>query len=115
MRDEWAHLSLTLLDGIGAPLTTEVVIMKLEIAVEVKHADVIEKAVRGRTDGREYLIREQLGYVDTGKPYPQEVRIPVETGREPYAVGKYLVDPTCLYVDRYGKLSLGRVKLVPAK
>ncbi len=89
--------------------------MKLEIAVEIKHAEVIEKAVRGRTDGREYLIREQLGYVDTGKPYPQEVRIPVENGREPYGPGKYTVDPSCLYVDRYGKLSLGRLKLVIAK
>ncbi len=89
--------------------------MKLDIPIEVKLAGVIEKAVRGRADGREYLIREQVGYVDLGKPYPQEVRIPVETGREPYAVGKYVVEPSCLYVDRYGKLSLGRLKLVLAK
>ena len=25
-----------------------------------------------------------------------------------------MVDPTCVYVDRYGKLSLGRLKLMPA-
>jgi hypothetical protein len=89
--------------------------MNIEISVEIKLAGVIEKAVRGKSDGREYLIREQVGYVDTGKPYPQEVRIPVETGREPYAVGKYMVDPACVYVDRYGKLSLGRLKLIAAK
>jgi hypothetical protein len=86
--------------------------MKLEIIIEVKSGAVSEKTVRGK-DGREYLIREQAGWVDLGKPYPQEVRISLERGQEGYAAGEYLMDQSCLYVDRYGKLSLGRLKLVP--
>jgi hypothetical protein len=86
--------------------------MKLEIIIEVKSGAVSEKTVRGK-DGREYLIREQGGWVDLGKPYPQEVRISLERGQEGYAAGQYLMDESCLYVDRYGKLSLGRLKLIP--
>lgn len=85
--------------------------MKLEIAVEVKSADVVERTHRGQT-GREFLFREQLGWVDLGKPYPQEVHIPVAKGREPYAPGTYMVDAACVYVDRYGKLSFGPLRLV---
>jgi len=86
--------------------------VKVEILIEVKSAAVMEKTVRGK-DGREYLIREQTAWADIGKPYPQEVRISLEKGQEPYPVGQYVMDPACLYVDRYGKLTLGRLKLSP--
>jgi len=86
--------------------------MKLEINIEVKSGGVFEKTVRGK-DGREYLIREQYGWVDLGKPYPQEVRISLDRAQDPYSAGEYVMDRSCLYVDRYGKLSLGRLKLLP--
>jgi hypothetical protein len=89
--------------------------MRFDISIEIKLADVMEKTVMARKDGRQCLIREQIGWIDIGKPYPQEVRIPVENGKEPYAPGKYTVDPACLYIDRYGKLALGRLRLLAAK
>lgn len=89
--------------------------MKLDVPIEIKNAGVTEKTVTARKDGRQYLIREQVGWIDIGKPYPQEVRIPVENGKDPYAPGKYTVDPACLYLDRYSKLTLGRLRLLPAK
>jgi hypothetical protein len=89
-------------------------IMKFEISSEVNLAGITEKTVTGK-DGKEYLIREQVGWVDLGKPYPQEVRIPIQKGRDKYEPGKYLIDPACLYVDRYGQLSLGRLRLIAVK
>lgn len=52
----------------------------MEVRIEVKSAAVYQKTVRGK-DGKEYVIREQSGYVDLGRPYPQEIRIPVEQGQ----------------------------------
>jgi hypothetical protein len=89
--------------------------MKLEVPIEIKSVDVTQKTVRGNKDGKEYLIRSQRGWVDLGKDYPQEIQVPLAANQDSYAVGKYLVDPACLYVDRYGNLSLGRVRLLPLK
>jgi hypothetical protein len=88
--------------------------MKFEIAVEIKSAEVLEKAIRTKA-GQDLQIREQIGWGDLGKPYPHEIRIPLEQGKAPYPVGKYLVDAGCVYVDRYGKLSLGRLRLIPTE
>lgn len=81
--------------------------------IEVRSTNVTQKTVRGK-DGKEYVIREQVGWIDLGKAYPQEVRIPVENGKEAYPPGKYDMDPSCIYVDRFGKLSLGRLRLIRA-
>lgn len=89
--------------------------MKLEIRIEVKSVDVTQKTVRSNRDGKEYLIRSQPGWAHLGKDYPQEIRVPLEAGQEPYAAGAYWLDSTCLYVDRYGNLALGRVRLLPIK
>ena len=86
----------------------------MQVNIEVKSGEIAEKTVRGK-DGREYLIRDQVGWVDLGKAYPQEIKIPVEKGKEPYKPGKFVMDSACLYVDRYGTLSLGRLKLIAAK
>ncbi len=85
------------------------------IKIEVKSPDVAEKSVVSKKDGQRYLIRSQAGWIDLGKFFPQEVRIPIDQGKEPYPVGKYTMDPSCLYVDRYGTLSLSRLRLVPLK
>lgn len=89
--------------------------MKIEILVEVKSGNVAEKTIKSKRDGREYLIREQVGWADLGKEYPQEIRIPLEKSQEAYAAGRYQIDPACLYVDRFQTLSLGRIRLVQRK
>lgn len=85
----------------------------MNVKIEVKSNMVDQKTVKGK-DGKEYIIREQAGWVDLGKAYPQEIRIPVEQGKDAYPSGHYAMDPSCLYVDRFGRLSLGRLRLVPA-
>ena len=89
--------------------------MKIEIPIEVKSTELMQKTVRGKKDGKEYVIREQTGWIDVGKDYPQEIRIPIEIGKEAYPKGKYLMDPSCVYIARYQTLSLGRLRLIPLK
>jgi hypothetical protein len=86
--------------------------MSIQIQIEVKDAKVERKRIT-RKDGSQLEIGEQRAYVHVGKPYPTEIVIPVDiaAGQMPYDAGRYQMDPSCLYVDRYGKLSLGRLKL----
>jgi len=85
--------------------------MKLEIKIEIKSPDVLTKRVTATKTGRVFEINEQLGYVELEKPYPLEVRVPLESPDKPYSPGMYLVDPSCVYVNRYGQLQLGRLRL----
>ena len=85
--------------------------MKFEVTVEVKSRDVLTKRGIASKTGKEYAIHEQIGYVELEKPYPLEMRIPVQSPDTPYAPGTYLIDPSCLYVNRFGQLQLGRLKL----
>lgn len=85
----------------------------MQVKIEVRSPAIDQKTVKGK-DGKEYVIREQSGWIDLGKAYPQEVRIPVEQGKDAYPAGHYAMDPSCLYVDRFGKLSLGRLRLIPS-
>ena len=87
----------------------------MQIKIEVKSDHVETKTVRRKIDGKEYHICEQGGWIDLGKAYPQEVRIPIEEKQPPYPAGRYVMDPTCVYVDRFGKLMIGRLRLLPAK
>lgn len=87
--------------------------MKFELPIDIKSTDIEEK--RGTSKlGKPYHIREQCGYADLGKPYPSEIRIPLDQVSAPYPIGPYVLDPACLYVDHYGRLSMGRLKLLPA-
>jgi hypothetical protein len=85
--------------------------VKLEIQVEIKSKEVLTKRGIATKTGKPFEIHEQIGYVELDKPYPQEMRVPVERPDTPYAPGTYLVDASCLYVNRYGQLQLGRLKL----
>jgi hypothetical protein len=87
----------------------------MQIKIEIKSPEATQRTIRSKKDGKEYLFRNQSGWVDLGKAFPQEIQIPLDSGHEPYGVGKYIMDPACLYVDRYGNLSLGRLRLIHLK
>jgi len=80
--------------------------------VTSKSTAIQEKNVRSK-EGKEFLIREQIGWAYIGKDYPQEIRVPIEPGKTAYAPGNYDIDPSCIYPDRFGKLHLGRLRLCP--
>ena len=87
--------------------------MKLEVAVEIKSEQIFEKSGTSKL-GKPFRIREQSGYVDLGKAYPVEIKVPLDETSPPYTIGRYTINPGCLYVDRYGQLALARLKLVHA-
>lgn len=88
------------------------------INVEIKSDQVQTKAGVSAKTGKPYSIREQEGYAQifgrNGEPAPYPVRITLalEDGAQAYAPGQYTIDPRCVYVDRFGGLTMGRVKLV---
>lgn len=86
--------------------------MKFELPIEIKTTDVHEKRGTSKV-GKPYHIREQCGYIDLGKPYPSEIRISLDQVSAPYPPGTYMLDPECLYVDHFGRLTIGRLKLLP--
>ena len=84
----------------------------MDVKIEVKSAEVVQRTGTGN-NGKPYAFREQVGWIDTGDEYPQKVRVPVEQGKAP--PGSYVMDPSCLYVGKFNNLSLGRLRLLPAK
>jgi hypothetical protein len=109
-----AHLSPTLLDGIGALIAIASEAHAVNVKIEIKSGEVLTRTGTDKT-GKPYAFREQVGWLDTGEEYPEKVRVPVEQGKAPYPPGKYVMDPTCLFVGKFNKLSLGRLRLLPAK
>jgi len=57
--------------------------------------------------GSAYSIREQEAYVDTGKRFPEAIKLSLEKDQAPHAVGEYTIDldKSC-YVGRFGGLEL---------
>ena len=86
----------------------------MNVKIEIKSGEVLQRAGTGK-DGKPYAFREQIGWLDTGEEYPHKIRVPVEQGKAPYPPGNYVMDPSCLYVGKFNKLSLGRLRLLPVK
>lgn len=84
--------------------------MKLQVLVEVTKVEVNEKRGTSR-QGKPYVIREQNVWAQTGKEYPESMTVRLEDNDGPYQPGKYMVTEDCLYINQYGQLSVGRVKL----
>ena len=91
------------------------------IDIEVKSAYVNTKSGVSAKSGKPYSIREQEAYAHVyGRdckpaPYPVRVNLSLEDDQPPYQPGLYTLSPVCVYVDRFGSLSLARPKLMPAQ
>lgn len=86
--------------------------------VRVTDGQVIEKTgtyQRGPNAGRQYKIRKQTAWVDTGKAFPQEVTIELGPDQAPFPPGDYVVTPQCFYVARFGELRVDLKHMQPAK
>lgn len=87
--------------------------MNFEIAIEIKSLEIHERRGISRS-GKPFHIREQFGYIDLGKPYPLETRISLDQAAAAYPPGPYFLDPGSIYVNRFGQLAIGRMKLISA-
>lgn len=68
--------------------------------------------------GKPYSIREQeawmFGYGRDGKPqpHPQKIKLTLDDDQPPYEIGNYTLDPSSIYVDRFGQIAI-RARLRP--
>lgn len=91
------------------------------IRIEIKTANVTPRnivAKQGPRAGQTIQLLEQEAYAETygdnGKhAYPSRITLNLESNEKPYPPGVYTVDPASLYVDRFQKLQLGRLRLTP--
>lgn len=90
----------------------------MALKVIVKSIDIAQREGTSRR-GQPYKIRSQDAYIHTyladGRqaPYPERFALNLEDGQEPYPVGEYTLDTDpCIYVGDFGRLTLGRPRLV---
>lgn len=100
------------------------------IRIEVKAAVVARRDItikQGPKAGQISTFFEQEAWAYTFNrdgephPFPQRCVINIDPvtvngtpqAPNPYPVGNYQPDPSCLYIDRFGCLTLGRLKLKP--
>ncbi len=81
--------------------------------IEIKSDRVDE--YHGQKDGRQFVIRNQTGWlhVDGSQDYPERVKVRIDDGQPPYAPGMYLIADESYYINRFGSLQLGALRLVP--
>jgi len=89
------------------------------LKIEVKSPEVTQKSGVSAKSGKPYNIREQEAYAHVfgrdGKLqlYPVRISLTLADDAAPYAPGVYQLDPSCIYVDRFGGLAIARPRLIP--
>ena len=83
--------------------------MKIEI-----QTDAITTRSGTSAAGKPYTIRSQEGWLHTaGAPYPTRLEINLDDNQPPHSPGHYDVAEESFFVDKYRRLSVGRLKLIP--
>lgn len=94
------------------------------IRVEVSSVEVKERPVSFLAkDGKkkEFLAREQVVYAyvvgASGQPsaYPEKALVNLDEKQEPYPVGWYSLAPQSVQLNRFCKMELRAIRLVPLK
>lgn len=80
--------------------------------VRVKSAQVTERRINRKSDGKSFLFREQQGVVQVGEE-TRVISVGLADEQSPYAPGEYELTDGSFYVDRNGRLQLGRLSLKP--
>ncbi len=87
------------------------------LRIEIKSPEV--RTISGTSKaGKPYAIRDQEAYAWTvgrdGKPreYPERISVQLEDDQEAYRPGFYTLAPQSLYVGDFGRLQMGKPKLV---
>jgi hypothetical protein len=65
--------------------------------------------------GKPYSITEQEGWIDLANGERRKVRLTLQDGKPPFAIGEYTLGADSYFVGDYGALQLGRLDLVPLK
>lgn len=89
------------------------------INIEIKEGKLNRREITSKKDGKQMVFLDQEAYAYTvdkqGKlrDYPEACRISLDIDQVPYPPGLYVLQPSSIYVDRFGALALSRPKLKP--
>lgn len=66
--------------------------------------NALAKSKSGVKDGREWTIREQTAFLNTGKRYPIEFILIIDRDKAPYPAGNYLLSASSFGVGDFNSL-----------
>jgi len=85
----------------------------MTIKISIEDTAVDEFSGISQKNGKPFTIRKQEGWVTLpGEKRQRPFVIQLDDDQPPYAPGDYLLDPSTYFINRFGALSLGRIKLV---
>lgn len=80
--------------------------------IRVQSAQVVERTIKRQRDGKEFRFREQQGLVQVGLE-TRIVNVGLADDQAPYPSGEYMLLDGSFFVDRNGRLQVGRLALQP--
>lgn len=83
--------------------------------IRVVKSEVAQRNVTRKRDGKAFAFREQSAQVDMPNGERRVIAVSLEDGQGPYPPGDYTLMDSSFYVDRNGRLSLGRLHLAPVE
>lgn len=81
--------------------------------IRVTKAEVTERTVHRKRDGKAFTFREQPAQVDFPNGERRIVALSLDEGQAPYALGEYTILDSSFFVDQNNRLQLGRLHLAP--
>ena len=84
----------------------------MTIKVVIKSTDFETKSGTALRTGKDYSIREQVGFAAMGDEV-RKVVISLGEHQPVYAAGSYVVDDSTFTTDKYGQLVVARLVLKP--
>jgi hypothetical protein len=80
------------------------------LKIRIIAAEVFSRGITSKKTGTAYVFREQVGVLQVGGD-SQPCKVSLRDDRPAYPVGLYEVADSSFYVDRDGKLAVGRLEL----
>jgi Helix-destabilising protein len=82
------------------------------VRIRIKSAQIQERQIKRKTDGKAFTFREQQGLVAMGEE-TRLIVVGLTDDQAAYPPGDYELLDGSFYVDRNGHLALGRLALKP--
>jgi hypothetical protein len=83
------------------------------VKIEIQN-DAVTTRAGVSAAGKNYSIRNQEAWFhQVGVPYPTRIELSLDNNQAPWSVGEYSLDEKSFFVDKYRRLSVGRLKLIP--
>lgn len=80
----------------------------LQIEVFPEDTVLIERSIKANGDKPAKTFYEQVAYAYLGGKFPVQIKLPMESGQEPYAAGLYTPHSSSYVVNNFGGLELKR-------